>query len=101
MQRNAFRLSAVRPTITSGGETKVRTRSATLTKPHNKPSFFISEASVIFTAFAERTRNITEILRNEKGRVIVTSQRASYTLTEITSKQLKCMHVPISPVPNV
>ncbi|CRL02146.1 CLUMA_CG015498, isoform A [Clunio marinus] len=54
----------VRPTMTSGGETKVRIRSATLTNPHRSPNFFISDASVIFTAFAERTRNITEILQD-------------------------------------
>lgn len=67
LQRNALRLSAVRPTMTSGGDTKVRTRRATLTNPHNNPSFFISEASVIFTAFAERTRNITEILERRES----------------------------------
>lgn len=66
LQRNAFRLSAVRPTITSGGDTSVRINRATLTKPHRMPTFFISEASVIFTALAERTRNITDILSREK-----------------------------------
>lgn len=62
MQRKAFRLSAVRPTMTSGGDTRVLINKATLTNPQRRLSFFIREASVIFTAFAERTRNITEIL---------------------------------------
>lgn len=62
MQRKAFRLSAVRPTMTSGGETRVLINKATLTNPQRRLSFFIRDASVIFTAFAERTRNITEIL---------------------------------------
>lgn len=61
-QRKAFKLSAVRPTITSGGETSVRINNNTLTKPHSNPNFLIKDASVIFTAFAERIRNITEIL---------------------------------------
>lgn len=56
--------------MTFGGDTRVRISSATLTNPHNNPSFFISEASVIFTAFAERTRNITEI--PQKGEKVQT-----------------------------
>lgn len=62
--------------MTSGADTKVRIRRRTLTKPHSKPNFFISEASVIFTALAERTRNITEILndvmcgREKEGRLV-------------------------------
>jgi hypothetical protein len=52
--------------MTSGGDTSVRINSATLTKPHKMPSFFINDASVIFTAFAERTRNITEILKGRR-----------------------------------
>jgi hypothetical protein len=62
LQRKAFRLSAVRPTMTSGGDTRVLINKATLTNPQRRLNFFISEASVIFMAFAERTRNITEIL---------------------------------------
>lgn len=67
MQRKAFRLSAVRPTMTSGGETRVLINKATLTNPQRRLSFFIRDASVIFTAFAERTRNITEILCETRG----------------------------------
>ena len=67
MQRKAFRLSAVRPTMTSGGDTRVLINKATLTNPQRRLSFFIREASVIFTAFAERTRNITEILNVCEG----------------------------------
>lgn len=67
LHRNAFKLSAVRPTITSGGDTSVRINRATLTKPHRMPTFFISDASVIFIALAERTRNITDILSSLSG----------------------------------
>lgn len=77
LQRNAFKLSAVRATMTSGGETRVRMSRATLTKPHNKPNFFISEASVILTAFAERTRNITEILKGRIWKCYVSSSYLS------------------------
>lgn len=66
MHRNAFKLSAVRPTITSGGDTSVLMSKATLTNPHKRLNFLMREASVIFIAFAERTRNITDILREKK-----------------------------------
>ena len=51
------------PIITFGGDTKVRmsrksTKIATIT-----PVLLIRSMSVIFTAFAERTRNITDILK--------------------------------------
>ena len=62
MHKNAFKLSAVRPTMTSGGLTSVLISSNTLTNPHRRLNFFIREASLIFIAFAERTRKITEIL---------------------------------------
>lgn len=62
MHRNAFKSSAVLPTTTNGGATIVRTNSATPMQPHNTPNRFSNDASVIFTAFAERTRNITDIL---------------------------------------
>lgn len=66
MQRNAFKSSAVRPTTTWGGATMVLTRSAIPTKPQSIPIRFSKDASVILIAFAERTRNITEILQNIK-----------------------------------
>jgi len=65
LHRKAFKLSAVRPTITSGGDTSVLISKATLTNPHKRLSFLMSDASVIFTAFAERTRNITDILQKK------------------------------------
>ena len=58
----AFKLSAVRPTTTNGGATIVRTSNAAPTAPHSIPKRFKRAASVIFTALADRTRNITEIL---------------------------------------
>lgn len=48
--------------MTTGGATSVRTKRKTPTKPHSTPSLLSSDASVILTALAERTRNITEIL---------------------------------------
>lgn len=48
--------------MTTGGATSVRTRRKTPTKPQSTPSLLSSDASVILTALAERTRNITEIL---------------------------------------
>ena len=65
LHRKAFKLSAVRPTITSGGDTSVLISKATLTNPHKRLNFLMSDASVIFTAFAERTRNITDILQKK------------------------------------
>lgn len=89
LQRNAFRSSVVRPTTTSGGATIVRISRNALTAgintrrgddwiqfettylqgeqqqhlpPHRIPRRFNNDASVILTAFADRTRNITEIL---------------------------------------
>lgn len=66
LHRKALRLSAVRPTITTGGETSVRTSNAKPTKPHIIPSRFSNDASVMIIVFAERIRNITEILQKKK-----------------------------------
>lgn len=62
LQRNAFKSSAVRPTITTGGATIVRTSKPMPTQRQMIPNRFNSVASVILTALAERTRNTTEIL---------------------------------------
>lgn len=62
LQRNAFKSSAVRPTITTGGATIVRTSKPMPTQRQMIPNRFNSVASVIFTALADRTRNTTEIL---------------------------------------
>lgn len=66
MHKNAFKSSAVRPTTTWGGATIVLTSSAMPTKPQSIPIRLSKDASVILIAFAERTRNITEILQNIK-----------------------------------
>lgn len=63
LQRNAFKSSAVRPTMTTGGATIVRTNRPIPTQKQIIPNRFKSVASVIFTALAERTRNTTEILQ--------------------------------------
>lgn len=62
LQRNAFKSSAVRPTITTGGATIVRTSKPIPTQRQMMPKRFNRVASVIFTALAERTRKTTDIL---------------------------------------
>lgn len=62
LQRYAFKSSAVRPTITTGGATIVRTNKPIPTQRQMMPNRFNRVASVIFTALAERTLNTTEIL---------------------------------------
>lgn len=64
LHKYALRSSAVRPTTTNGGATIVRTNNAPPMHPQRTPKRFNNAASVILTAFAERTRNITEILKN-------------------------------------
>ena len=61
-QRNAFRSSAVLPTMTCGGATSVLMTRNALKMVTMTPSLFSRSRSVILTAFAERTRKITEIL---------------------------------------
>lgn len=70
LQRNAFKSSAVRPTITTGGATIVRTNKPIPTQRQIIPNRFKSVASVILTALADRTRNTTEILLMEKNEEI-------------------------------
>lgn len=62
LHKYAFKSSAVRPTITNGGATIVRTSKQIPMHPQMIPKRFNNAASVILTAFAERTRNITEML---------------------------------------
>lgn len=66
LQRNAFKSSAVRPTMTTGGATIVRTSKPMPTHKHMMPKRFNNVASVILTAFADRTRNTTDILVSKK-----------------------------------
>lgn len=66
LHRKAFKSSAVRPTTTSGGDTTVRINKQTLITPQIIPSLFSSAASVILTALAERTLNITDILKETR-----------------------------------
>ena len=77
-QRKAFRSSAVLPIITEmstmiissptthssplGGDTRVLTIRNRTNIPTMAPSLLIRSMSVILTAFADRTRNMTEIL---------------------------------------
>lgn len=84
----------MRPTMTSGGETSVLMSRATLTKPHSRPNFFISDASVIFTALAERIRNITEILGERKkkksyGNIVLPKKASLLTYDELRARQTK------------
>ena len=46
-----------------GGETRVRTMRKRTNIPTIAPSLLIRSMSVIFTAFADLTRNMTEILK--------------------------------------
>lgn len=61
-QRYALRSSAVRAMITTGGATRVLMLRNTLNVRTMTPSRFSRLASVIFTAFADFTRKITDIL---------------------------------------
>lgn len=67
LQRYAFKSSAVRPTITTGGATIVRTNKPIPTQRQIMPNRFSNVASVIFTALADRTLNTTEILFKKKN----------------------------------
>lgn len=62
MHRYAFKSSTVRPTTTNGGATTVRTNRHMPITPQMIPKRFNRAASVILTALADRTRNITDIL---------------------------------------
>lgn len=89
LQRNAFKSSAVRPTITTGGATIVRTNNPIPTQRQIIPKRFKSVASVIFTAFAERTRNTTEMLFNANANQYKLPGKRKYekeTETTITIK---------------
>lgn len=63
LQRYAFKSSVVRPTITTGGATKVLITKKMLKTATIIPRRFNRLISVILTAFAERTRKITDILK--------------------------------------
>ena len=56
--------------MTLGGDTKVRIRRKSTKIATMTPVLLIRSMSVIFTAFAERTRKITEILK-KKNFVII------------------------------
>ena len=51
------------PIMTCGGDTNVRIRRKRTKIATMTPVRLIRSMSVIFTAFAERTRNITDILK--------------------------------------
>ena len=68
-QRYALRSSAVRATITTGGATNVLMLRNTLNVRTMIPSRFSRLASVIFTAFADFTRKITDILQAKRKRI--------------------------------
>lgn len=62
-QRSVFKLSAVLPTITYGGSTRVLINIINPTTAIISPSLFNRSLSVIFTTLADLTLNITDILR--------------------------------------
>lgn len=62
-QRSVFKLSAVLPTMTYGGSTRVLINMIRPTTAIISPSLFNRSLSVIFTTFADLTLNITDILR--------------------------------------
>lgn len=61
-QRSVFKLSAVLPTMTYGGSTRVRINMIKPTTVIINPSLFNKSLSVIFTTLADLTLNITDIL---------------------------------------
>lgn len=63
LQSHAFKSSAVRLTIAAGGATSVLITKSAVNMATMIPSRFIKSRSVILIALAERTRNITEILK--------------------------------------
>ena len=63
--------------ITFGGDTNVRIRRKRTKIPTITPVLLIRSISVIFTAFAERTRNITDILKRIKKENIIFFFKAS------------------------
>ncbi len=66
LHNHAFKSSAVRLTMAAGGATKVLITKSAVNIATMIPRRFIKSRSVILIALAERTRNITEILRNTK-----------------------------------
>ena len=62
LQSQAFKSSDVRLTMETGGATRVLITRSAVNIPTIIPRRFIRSRSVILTALAERTRNITEIL---------------------------------------
>ena len=54
------------PVMTMGGATSVLMRRRRTKQPTMTPKRLIRSMSVIFTALAERTRNITEILKDHE-----------------------------------
>lgn len=65
LHKYAFRSSLVLPTMTAGGATSVRMASNTHATPTITPIRRRRYMSDIFTAFADRTWNITDILGEE------------------------------------
>lgn len=89
LHRYAFKSSAVRPTITTGGATIVRTNKPIPTQRQIIPNRFKSVASVIFTALAERTRNTTEILLpRQKSKRQSTTQKKNWAHQLRANKKL-------------
>ena len=59
----SYRFKINLPIMTCGGDTSVRIRRKRTKIATMTPVRLIRSMSVIFTAFAERTRNITDILK--------------------------------------
>lgn len=66
-QRYALRPSAVLPSMAAGGATSVRMARKTLNTPAITPTRFTRSRSVIFTARADLTRKMTEILQQDRA----------------------------------